>query len=104
MQRTIWPTAKNSESSAGETHSVSKGQRYRCSGGCLTEESLQPECGYCSAKRVSKEKAFECSDSSPNQQLPVMVDVWVHGVMKDGAVPDMPGNMQSQVIHREEQL
>jgi hypothetical protein len=32
------------------------------------------------------------------------VDVWVHGVMKDGAVPDMPGNMQSQVIHREEQL
>jgi hypothetical protein len=32
------------------------------------------------------------------------VDVLAHGVMKDGAAIDMPGNMQSQVIYREEQL
>lgn len=38
------------------------------------------------------------------QLQPAVVDVLAHGVMKDGAVSDMFGNMQSPVIHIEEQL
>ena len=32
------------------------------------------------------------------------MDVLAHGVMKDGAASDNPGNMQSQASHTEEQL
>ena len=41
---------------------------------------------------------------SPKCGKPVEVDVLAPAMKKDGAASEMPGDMQSPVIHREEQF